>query len=79
MLVRNECQEAYDAAHAASDGGGSRMLTEVRQRLRERHVGGRDELFGCAYEHLLGVAGMLTEDCTVWWSERFELPGGAGQ
>ena len=30
-------------------------------------------LFGATEEHLVGAAGILTEDCSVWWSEKFEL------
>jgi hypothetical protein len=79
MLVRNECQEAYDAAQATAPGGGPRMLESVRRRLRERHAAGRDELFGCTYEHLLGVAGILTEECAVWWSEHFPIEEETGE
>lgn len=28
---------------------------------------------GQPYECLVGMAGLLTEECTVWWSERFDL------
>ncbi len=73
-LVRTECQESYDAVHTCGRLFGAEMIAEVRRRLREREVRDRPLLFGCIYEHLLGIAGIITEDCTLWWSERFEIP-----
>ena len=75
MLVRNECQEAYDEAKLLSPVFGEPMLNSVRQRLRAVAVT-EPNLFQCSYQHLLGMAGVLTEDCTVWWSEKFALSSG---
>lgn len=73
-LVRSECQEAFDKAKAAGSTFGPAMLEDVRSRLRTRHQNEGDGLFDCKYEHLLGMAGILTEDCTLWWSEEFAIP-----
>lgn len=73
-LVRSECQEAFDKAKAEGGTFGPAMLEDVRSRLRTRHRDEGDALFGCKYEHLLGMAGILTEDCTLWWSEEFQIP-----
>lgn len=73
-LVRSECQEAFDKAKASSATFGPAMLEDVRARLRTRHQDEGGSLFGCKYEHLLGMAGILTEDCTLWWSEEFPIP-----
>jgi len=35
---------------------------------------GQRKIPECYKEHLLGMAGILTEDCTVWWSAEFNLP-----
>lgn len=73
-LVRSECQEAFDKTKTDEHAFGPAMLEEVRTRLRHRHQAEEASLFGCKYEHLLGMAGVLTEDCTLWWSEEFAMP-----
>lgn len=73
-LVRSECQEAFDKTKTDGHAFGPAMLEEVRTRLRDRHQTEEASLFGCKYEHLLGMAGVLTEDCTLWWSEEFDIP-----
>jgi hypothetical protein len=73
-LTRSECQEAYDRNQSDSRLFGPEMLNDVRERLRARHTAHDVELFGSSYEHLMGMAGILTEDCTVWWSKPFPIP-----
>lgn len=74
MIVKNECREAYDAARPGGEPFGQKMLAEVRRRVRQRYDQDHTRLFDCSYEHLLGLTGILTEECKVWWSEPFELP-----
>jgi hypothetical protein len=52
------------------------MLEDVRRRLRERHERDCEHLFDCMYEHLLGINGIETEKCSVWWSKQFMTEGG---
>ena len=73
VIVGNECQEAYDSANRPDEQFGQVMLNDVRRRLRSRLADEPDSFFGCKYEHLLGMAGILTELCDVWWSEEFEI------
>lgn len=73
-LVNTECQEAYDAAFSDKTSFGTQMLSDVRDRLRRRYQQEEQQLFRISYEHLLGVAGILTEECTVWWSIPFDIP-----
>jgi hypothetical protein len=73
-LVNTECTEAFDSAYKTDGLFGNAMLDELRKRLRQRWILERDSLFGCEYEHLSGMASMLTEDCTVWWSDAFSIP-----
>lgn len=73
-LTRSECQEAYDRNQSDDRLFGPEMLKDVRERLRARYTAGDLELFGSSYEHLIGMAGILTEDCTVWWSKPFAIP-----
>ncbi len=71
-LVEDDCIEA----EIATQGGtiyAPAMYTTLRQRLSARVAGNSHPLFGATEEHLVGAAAMLTEECRVWWSERFEL------
>jgi hypothetical protein len=76
VIIGNECQEAYDIASQKGEPFGREMLIDVRHRLRERLKNEPESFFDCKYEHLLGVAGVLTELCNVWWSEEFAIPEG---
>lgn len=72
VLVEDDCIEAQISA----DCGGSYgpvMYTRLRQRLAARVPGNLLPTFGATEEHLLGAAGILTEECRVWWSEPFDL------
>ncbi|MEX2120221.1 MAG: dsDNA nuclease domain-containing protein [Pirellulales bacterium] len=73
-VVRTECQEAHDHNRDVSRLFGPQMLEEIRARLRSRQGQEAPALFGCKYEHLLGVGAILTEDCKLWWSDAFDLP-----
>jgi Cap4 dsDNA endonuclease len=75
-IVLTECQEAYDEVFEVDTPFGMKMLQMFRKQMRERHNQDRNLFFGCTYEHLCGVAGILTEECLVWWSPEFELPSG---
>lgn len=75
IVVRNESQEAYDLTKNDNTPFGTQMLTEVRKRLRDRYsyeIG--IQYNDCKFEHMLGIAGILTENCKLWWSESFEIP-----
>ena len=75
LIVGNECEEAYDLVQTENKPFGQEMLNEVRQRLRRRLANAPHLFFGCEYEHLLGIVAILTEQCEVWWSEEFTIPG----
>lgn len=74
VIVSNECQEAHDVAYCEDRLYGQNMLNDVRQRLRARYQRESKLFFDAKYEHLLGVAAILTERCDVWWSKEFDLP-----
>lgn len=73
MIVQTECQEAYDSTKNDDGPFGEKMMAEVRHRLRKRHSQDKNSLFRCNYEHLSGFSGILTEDCTLWWSKSFKI------
>ena len=74
LIVRTECQEAYDANHTNDESFGKKMLSDVRPRIRRRYEQDCRHRFNGTYEHLMGIAGILTEECVVWWSNTFEIP-----
>lgn len=73
LAVKTECQEAYDEEKKPDGDFGEEMLKNLRKRLRNRRIDEPDLFFQCGYEHLLGMAGILTEDCEVWWSKKFKI------
>lgn len=76
VVVREECLAAQQNSQQASTLYGSGMLSDLRKRLQQRSTVQGAATPECSQEHLLGMAGILTEDCKVWWSTQFELPGG---
>lgn len=75
IIVRNECQEAYDLVKADDSLFGEDMLKEVRKRLRKRYYREvKSRYTDSLYEHLLGITAILTEECKTWWSEVFDIP-----
>src|SRR5216683_3829258 len=74
VVVRDECLAAQQASRQAQGLYGNNMLADLRERLQRRAATRAAEIPECYKEHLLGMAGILTEDCTVWWSAEFNLP-----
>jgi hypothetical protein len=73
LIVQNECQAAYDESFKKDEAFGTEMLRDLRKRLRGRLDAEKQSFFDCKQEHLLGMAGILTEECKVWWSEKFPI------
>lgn len=74
LIVQNECQAVYDEMIATNNiFFGMEMLTEIRKKLRERFFSDQSSFFDCKYEHLLGMAAVLTEECKIWWSIKFNI------
>ena len=76
QIVLNLCAESYDLASIGPGPNqlfGTNMLIEVRKRIKARYDEDQSNFFGFKYEHLLGIAGVLTEECTVWWSKKIDL------
>jgi hypothetical protein len=73
QVVIGECREAHLRARRASAPYGPAMLIDVQDRLR-RIAHEEAPLVGDhGYECLIGMAGMLTRECVVWWSPRFQV------
>lgn len=76
--VHGECLEAYMVRRTVEAPFGQAMFNDVSTRLRSLESQRRELLGGAPYELLMGTAALLTDDCRVWWSERFQLDGGEG-
>lgn len=74
MLVRTECIEAFNATKKDNEEFGEEMFDYVWNQLKTLYQIDENNLFGCRFEHLLGFAGILTEECKVWWSKTFDIP-----
>lgn len=78
VAVRHECNEARISAESSgSDVFGPEMYAELFERLRHRSASEPEQFFNCRPETLLGVTGLLTEQCKVWWSQEFDVSEGA--
>lgn len=72
-VVQGECDEAQLAAALQEKTYGPHMLVDVHQRLKIVAEHRPDMVEHQPYECLVGIAGLLSGECTVWWSEQFEL------
>lgn len=78
LMVTEDCYEAAGSVASKDELYGAKMLARVRSNLKTSVAHQLNHLkeMGVTYNHLLGVAGILTEDCKVWWSDAFELEEG---
>jgi hypothetical protein len=76
VVVRGECLAAQETSQQPEGLYANRMLADLRRRLEHQSTTLAAETPECRQDHLLGMAGILTEDCKVWWSTEFELPEG---
>lgn len=72
-VVQAECDEAQLQASLKGSPYGDTMLNCVYLRLKRISTEEAEKVEYQSYETLVGIAGLLTEECTVWWSEKFEL------
>lgn len=75
MIVLGECIEAHDNTYSEDKAFGQEMLKEIRNRLRGKRVPGLNDI-DSEYVLLLGITGILTEECEIWWSKEFEIEEG---
>ena len=74
-VVLSECDEAHLRAKAQSKVFGVAMLIDIQERMKRLASSEPSKASGQPYEVLVGVAGLLSDDCKVWWSEQFPLEG----
>ncbi|HMR54770.1 MAG TPA: dsDNA nuclease domain-containing protein [Amaricoccus sp.] len=71
--VQFEAAEAHASAEKGAEPYGSTMYGTLAERLMARARDDRDQLHGCRPEHLIGAAGVLTQQCKTWWSRHFDV------
>ncbi|PHN03873.1 dsDNA nuclease domain-containing protein [Flavilitoribacter nigricans] len=78
-IVHGECQLAYDKCYkkgnliTGNPKFGTEMLVNLKENLKDRYSTDKELFFDCFPEHLYGMAGILTEECKVWWSKKFKI------
>lgn len=72
-VVSKECDMARLLAKANPEPYGERMLREVSAKFREIAANTPPMVAGETHDCLLGIAGLLTGECRIWWSEEFDL------
>ena len=72
-VVFSECDEAHLRAKSLQTQFGPAMLIDVYDRLKAIASNDPSKVNQQPYEVLVGVAGLLTSACLVWWSDQFQM------
>jgi hypothetical protein len=76
-LANRDCRSAEGASISVESTYGLKMLADLRTRSKQTCGTEQPTMFGCRPEHLVGAAGLLSEECRVWWSKDHILPRSA--
>lgn len=72
-VVQAECDDARLFTEQKNSQYGKDMLHLLQKRLRELAENKPESVCNQDYNVLVGMAGLLTADCRVWWSDEFDL------
>lgn len=72
-VVLGECDDAMLRESQNPEPFGDKMLIRVQDCLKKIVEDQPTRVYHQEVDLLVGVAGLLTADCKVWWSTRFEL------
>ena len=72
-VVQGVCDDASLQTQINGEVSGPDMLRQVLADLKERAKEQPNSVHGESYDCLVGMSGLLTEVCTVWWSDQFDL------
>jgi len=72
-VVLGACSEAHLRHRSDSSVFGPAMLVAVQDALKTAAKDRADQIGHHNYESLIGVAGLFTSECRVWWSPRFQI------
>ncbi len=74
-VVLRVCSDAH-LKHVNDTGDfGIAMMRDANAELKKLADTKAPEICDQPYDALLGMAGLLAEDCKVWWSKKFKLKG----
>lgn len=73
-VVQFDCTEAKVSASKNGEPYASVMYGELYTHAKARCAMNEEHVYKCRPEHLMGTAGILTQECKVWWSKEFQLP-----
>jgi hypothetical protein len=72
-IVLAECNEAQLRQATTGQPYGQKMMIDVQDRLKGLAKNEASRVHDVPYEILMGMSGLLTEECTVWWSDKFDV------
>lgn len=73
QIVLSQSQMSYDESYNDTGTFGMTMLKDIRVRINQRFFLDKESFRECQVEHLFGLIAILTEECKVWWSIKFDL------
>lgn len=76
-LVKAECDDALAQESVKTQSFGPAMYANVITRLDNMAKNEPTKAIGQPREVLIGIAGLLTGECKVWWSKPFNVNGNA--
>jgi hypothetical protein len=71
QLVRAECDDAMALTQSNTEIFGPEMYRHLLTRMEFLSMKDSSTVLSQRKEVLLGIAGMLTQECTVWWGPKF--------
>lgn len=72
-VVLGECADAELQAKSSTATWGPTMYLDLQERLRKKAQENPSSVYRQDGDMLIGVAGLLTTSCQVWWSDHFNL------
>lgn len=73
-FAKRAAREAEKAASADGAPYGPAMFDALKGQAKAIQEQEQKTMFGCRSEHLVGAAGLLSEECSVWWDPSRNLP-----
>jgi len=72
-VVQGVCDDASLQTQVNGEISGPDMLRQVQQQLQKLSDEQPNNVHSQPYDCLVGMAGLLTEECSVWWSKEFDV------
>lgn len=76
QVVLGAVSEAHLRTRVEGATFGREMMIEVQNRLQAAAIDHAEQIGHHGYDCLVGVVGLFTSECRVWWSDRFDLMSG---